>query len=300
MNGKPTDHLLTLRLEKLRALFERLFPDLTPWVFDRFLRAMQNRSFDIKPEWGLSPAPSLKFSIPVATDSLIGHLEKRNITSLPSIKEFLGGNEILLDDGRVVNADSIMWCTGYQADFGYLEPSVDPTATDTSSWNELPGSRCRPLLRLYQNIFSLEHPDSLAFIGFVFLAAPAFSIHDLASMALAQVWKGNSALPSREEMGRSVDEHAEWLCGLAQRGRTHPAWVDWVQWTDWVNKTAGTGLEENLGWSSAGWKLWLGDHKLYSLLMDGIHSPHAFRLFETGKRKPWAGARDEIERVNER
>jgi dimethylaniline monooxygenase (N-oxide forming) len=36
------------------------------------------------------------------------------------------------------------------------------------------------------------------------------------------------------------------------------------------------------------------------MLMDGIYSPHVYRLFDSnGKRKKWDGAREAIEKVNE-
>ena len=41
------------------------------------------------------------------------------------------------------------------------------------------------------------------------------------------------------------------------------------------------------------------DVKIRKLIMDGLMSPHLFRLFDEGKRKPWPGAREEIIRVNE-
>lgn len=261
---------------------------------------MQDRSFTIKPEWGLSPAPSLKFSIPVIADSLIEHLEAGNMESVSGVSEFVGPDRVLLDDGKVLEVDAVIWCTGYQADFSCLDRCIDPTAGDTSAWDQLPGSRSRPLPRLYQNIFSLQYPDSLAFIGYVALPAPAFLTHDLASMALAQVWKGNSKLPSRKKMEKAVDDHQQWICDLARRGRTHPAWVNWPQWTAWVNEAAGTGLKDHLGWGLKGWNFWRRDRKLCGLLMDGMYSPHVFRLFETGKRTPWEAARETILEVNER
>ena len=108
--------------------------------------------------------------------------------------------------------DSIIWRTESQADFGYLERCSDPTSGGTSMWEELPGSRSRSLPRLYQNIFSLQHADSQAVISYVTLPAPAFLAHDLASMALAQVWEGAilDIVPGRicsSDRGERVEVH---------------------------------------------------------------------------------------------
>ena len=35
-----------------------------------------------------------------------------------------------------------------------------------------------------------------------------------------------------------------------------------------------------------------------NLLMDGMPSAHIYRLFETGKRKCWDGAKEAIEKAN--
>ncbi|SPN99128.1 related to flavin depend monooxygenase that catalyses the oxidation of rubrofusarin to 9-hydroxyrubrofusarin [Cephalotrichum gorgonifer] len=299
VDGKPFDHALTLRKERARSTLMKTFPWLAEIVFNRYARGIQDRSFNVRPEWKLQPAPSLKFSAPVVADSLIEYLESGDLTSVSGIKEFVGPDEVLIDTGEVINVDAVIWCTGYLTDFSFLDPRFDPTAASPARWNETPGSRGRPLLRLYHNIFPLEEHDSLAFVGYVAFPGPAFQTQDLASMALAQVWKGNSALPPREEMERALDAHEEWVCGLAGRGRTHPAWVSWPEWMDWVNETAGTGLRRNLGWGTEGWRFWREDRMLYRAVVDGIYSPHVFRLFETGKRKVWDGAREEIARVNE-
>ena len=45
---------------------------------------------------------------------------------------------------------------------------------------------------------------------------------------------------------------------------------------------------------------WLRERRFCNLLMGGIWSPSIHRVFSTGKRKCWDGAREAIERVNER
>lgn len=76
-----------------------------------------------------------------------------------------------------------------------------------------------------------------------------------------------------------------------------PTVVRASDWMDWVNEVAGTNLGQNLGYGLAGWKFWLSDRKFCNMLMDGLLSPHAYRLF-AGKRKAWDGARDAIIAMN--
>lgn len=70
---------------------------------------------------------------------------------------------------------------------------------------------------------------------------------------------------------------------------------DWMAWAD---NMAGLGIAERLGYGARGWSFWLNDRKLCNILMDGVSSPHMYRLFETGRRKAWTGAREEILRIN--
>lgn len=261
------------------------------------MRQMQNSVFTIRPEYRLSPAPAFYHALPTISDTIVRNLCEGHAVSIPNIRVVKGPSTLELTDGTTAEVDTIIWCTGYRSDYTLLDPQVDPTRETTPRWKSAPGSRGRLLPRLYQNVFSSDHPDSLAFMGVVWFPAPAFSISDLASMAIAQVWSGKSELPPRLEMNRAIDEHHAWICELAERGSTLPGWVKSADWLNWAHETAGTGLNERFGWGHDGWRFWWRHGDLHKLLMDGIISPHAYRLFE-GKRKRWPGALEEIQFVN--
>ncbi|KAF9776439.1 hypothetical protein IL306_005374 [Fusarium sp. DS 682] len=232
--------------------------------------------------------------------SLCGNAEKVWLShSHGVIVRVAGPKKIELTDGTCLDVDTIIWCTGYKADFSLLDPSVDPTRNTTPKWAEAIGSRGKPLPRLYQNVFSLDYPDSLAFMGNLLLATSAFPISDLCTMAIAQIWKGNSALPSIDEMNRATDKQHELVCKLANEGSVAPGWLRQADWLSWANKAAGAQVYEHLGWGLKGWKLWWSDRALYKMLMDGVFTPFVWRVFDgEGKRKKWDGAREAIEKVN--
>ncbi len=276
-----------------------LFPSLTEKLFNAFAKKLQDGAFNIRPEWHFSPAPSLKYSVPIISDELVPVLEKGAVESVAGIDRVVGPREVQLTDGRRLEVDTIIFCTGYVTKFTVIEPQFDPMQKPPAAWTASSGSRGKPLPRLYRNIFPPQHSDSLAFMGCVAFSTAAFQLYDLASMAVAQVWKGTSALPTPAEMERAVDEHQAWVCASANRGPVFPGMVKPHEWMDWANDTAGTGVAEKLGWGWQGWKFWLTEPKLCSLLMSGVYSPHIYRLFD-GKRKKWPDAREEIERVNER
>lgn len=120
----------------------------------------------------------------------------------------------------------------------------------------------------------------------------------MASMAIAQVWKGATALPCLSAMSKAVEEQHAWLAECAQQGtNVSPGMVDPGAWVRAMDDLAGTGVNEYLGYGWKGWAFWWRDKRFCRLLMDGIWSPHVHRLFE-GKRKPWVGAREAIELAN--
>ena len=54
----------------------------------------------------------------------------------------------------------------------------------------------------------------------------------------------------------------------------------------WVNDAVGTGVNVMLGYGAQGWRFWWSDTAVGRLCMDGICSPHIYRVFP-GKRKMW-------------
>ena len=120
---------------------------------------------------------------------------------------------------------------------------------------------------------------------------------DLASMAVAQIWKGASQLPSVKEMNQQIDTHHAWLNALVDRETVASDFVQEESWLRWCHDAAGTGINENLGYGTTGWSFWAKDMRLSNLLMGGVETPFALRLFD-GKRKKWDEAREAIINVN--
>ena len=150
------------------------------------------------------------------------------------------------------------------------------------------------------NIFPPKYADSAAMVCYSgFGKNNGFSFSDVISMAISSVWRGLETLPPREEQEAWIDNHQNWI---AKRWHQEPGTalsaVKNYEFQPWLHKAAGTGME-NLGWGLAGWKFWWSDMKMYNLMANGVETAHMFRYFETGKRKTWAGARDEIIRQNQ-
>jgi dimethylaniline monooxygenase (N-oxide forming) len=271
-------------------------PGIFQIIADDFLQRGSDQEFgDVKedeaePEWGLEDVGDDVTTI-ICSDHLIPLVREGRIASVRGIKRIVGSKTVELDNDELIeDVDVIIACTGYRADFSLL-PDLSFTQTDPS----LPA-----LPDLFQMVFSTEYADSLACTNYGIINESAASYREIQSMAIAQVWAGNSKLPSVDKMKDQVATYQAWLtkqmlmfpATYLGKGRMYP-------WMKFLHKTAGTGMYEHMGWGWRAMWFWLRDRKLYNLVAWGVYSPHMYRLFETGKRKAWPGARDAIIRVNE-
>jgi dimethylaniline monooxygenase (N-oxide forming) len=229
----------------------------------------------------------------IVSDDLIPALRDGRIISVYGLRRIRGARSVELDDDSIIDdVDAIIACTGYHTSFDVLNPSV------ISFSKPHPDVRAMP--NLYQNIFPLEYADSLACLNYVVLQDNAATAKELAGMAVAQIWAGKTKLPSRDAMISQVRIHQAWF---VQRclDSPMPQYDGLVQSHDWlrfVNIAAGTGVYEHLGWTLQSILFFLREPSLYLLMAWGVHSPHIYRVFETGKRKAWSGARAAILHIN--
>jgi dimethylaniline monooxygenase (N-oxide forming) len=208
-NGTSLDHGASYRTFAIRDYLELLFPKLAANFIDNWVRQIQDKHFDLKPEWRVNtPTPSLSKQNPTVSDTLYPALKDGSVISTHSIKKFTGSNSLELDDGTVLSdIDSVVLCTGYRLDLSYLGP-IDPC--DMTPDTDGPHQYDYNCPRLYRNLLSHSHPDSLAFVGLALLFFPAFTMADLTSQALAQLWKHPEQLPSQTEMQDHYAKHRAW------------------------------------------------------------------------------------------
>ncbi|CAO2653089.1 Nn.00g025000.m01.CDS01 [Neocucurbitaria sp. VM-36] len=292
--GVPGDLLITWRRRQITAFIQRRLPRLYKWCTDKglnfFMRSHWGR---LDPEWRVLPAPSITLSLPGASNSLIPLLQEGKITSVHGIKRFTGPSSIELNDGTILTDIAAVICaTGYTANMSvapFLERSRPPDYDGPE------------LVRLWMNIFPPRYADSMALLCHsAYGKNNGFSFNDVQSMAVSNIFRGVHPLPSLSAMNAKVDAHHAWL---ASRWRVEklgfaPSAVKTWEFQAFLHDVAGTGME-NLGWGWKGWKFFFKDPKMSWLMNNGVETAHAFRYFETGKRRTWEGARDAIIRANE-
>jgi dimethylaniline monooxygenase (N-oxide forming) / hypotaurine monooxygenase len=94
-------------------------------------------------------------------------------------------------------------------------------------------------------------------------------------------------------MDAEIDKQHKWIRNLVKNDSVYVGIVRPGPFFAFLNRAAGTGVDENLGYGLQGWKFWVRDRKLCDLMMRGVMTRFTYRVFE-GRRKKWDGARDAI------
>ena len=325
-SGSAIDTAGTVKNTLAMAFMMRHCSQFFFWMVQRMMTKVSRSSFSPIPEsWGLSPAPSLAVATPMIADELWPHLQSGFVEPVTSIKQILGPKQVELSDDRILDdIDTIIYCTGYHFALpdGLISHATDennPESQESVYFNPYqPIGSGDPMPKLYRNIFPFHESkairESLAFLGHGYVVFPGFVQFELQTLAIAQVWKGNTEIPSWSGVQAWYANHLEHRETLKRRyhvleGSTfYPGILDLSDHLPWLDQAAGGGLYDNIGGMFGGlfnpraWSLWWKDRKLYRLLMNGVFSPAIWRLFDTGKRRSleWETARAIIISQNEK
>ena len=292
--GVPGDLLVTWRRRQITAFLQRRLPRIYKVLVDTGVKFfMRSHWGKLDPEWRINPYPSVTLSLPGASNSLIPLLREGKITSLSGIKQFMGPRSVEFDDGTILeDIDAVICATGYSANLS-VAPFLQCSRPANYGGQEL--------ARIWMNIFPPQYADSMALLCYsAYGKNNGFSFNDVQSMAISNIFRGVHPVPSLQTMNSKIDAHQEWL---ASRWRLEPLGFDpsavktW-EFQQFLHDVAGTGME-NLGWGWRGWKFFFEDPKMSYLMNNGVETAHAFRYFETGKRRTWSGARNAIIEANE-
>lgn len=292
--GIPGDLNVTWRRRQIVSFFQRHLPGFYQWCTDKGLNwFMRSHWGQLDPAWRILPAPPVALALPGASNSLVPLLREGKIISMHGIKRFVGPRCVEFDDGTMLDdVEAVICATGYTANLD-VAPFLERTRPDNYQGPEL--------ARLWMNIFPPQYVDSMALLCHsAYGKNNGFSFNDVQSMAISNIFRGVHRYPTRKKMESWIDAQHQWL---ASRWRAEPlgfnaSAVKTWEFQQFLHDAAGTGME-NLGYGWKGWKFFFQDPKMSYLMNNGVETAHAFRYFETGKRKTWNGARDAIIKANE-
>ncbi|KAI1409459.1 FAD/NAD(P)-binding domain-containing protein [Hypoxylon sp. FL1857] len=275
----------------------------------------------VRKDWHLLPGPSMAHVHPTVQEDFFPALYEGDITPVRGFKDFVGDHQVLLDDGTIVEADAVIFCTGYDLDFSImpelemdgvgglpLTKAGDEASSKTTDRDEIIEDRehkSKPHLpRLFQMIFPPRWASSIAFLSWMAPQENVWCVCELASMAVAQIWAAETAktadqrqgsdgyrrpalLPSLDEMNAQVDAYHNWWRGEWEKDNSmRSGYVLGYPFYRFLHDAAGTGLYEKLDhmFTGRGWGLWWNDRELWTWLAKGPMNSYSWRLFETNPR----------------
>jgi dimethylaniline monooxygenase (N-oxide forming) / hypotaurine monooxygenase len=261
------------------------------------LNSISTKAMPVEESWKFFPPPSAAMTAPLIADEIYPLLKSGFAEPVRKVKTIIGPRSVEMLDGRIIdNIDAIIYCTGYDLCVPFLSPEFNPYPVVGEP------------AQLFHGTFPL-HPDpevrnSLAFLGHGGIAFPGFVQHEVLGMVVSQTWLGRSLLPPYEEMLRWHRDFIKWRTDLIAKQPTQSTFLVAMQpYSDhlhWMDKQAGIGILEHFGWTSwKAWQFWWQDREFYAKCVKGLWTPAIWRLFETGKRKAWPQAREQIYIDNE-
>ncbi|KAF7664917.1 hypothetical protein LDENG_00162290 [Lucifuga dentata] len=262
-NGLPLDMMLNTRLNNILTLL--LPKTLVNWAAVRAL----NQKFDHS-LYGLKPRHRLSDQRPLINDDLPGQILQGAVVMKPNLKGFQGSG-VVFEDGTVEESiDAVVFCTGYQADFPFLPPTLC----------EGPGKE----VTLYKRQFppSLEHP-TLAIMGHVQSNGSIMPIVEMQARWAVRVFAGLSHLPPKEKMLAVIESDRK--KNMKRFSCPHKATlhINYISHLDFLAEEVG--VRPNI------LSLLLRDPALGLKIFLGPCTTYQYRLTGPGQ---WAGARQAI------
>src|SRR5699024_7450 len=159
------------------------------------------------------PRPDHKFAQahPTMSSRILDRLAHGVITPKPNIDHF-DDDQVVFTDGSRVEADLVIFCTGYKISFPFFSPDF----LDPSSSNEI---------RLYKRIFHPQVPG-LYFVGLIQRLGASMPIAERQAELIADHLHGRYRLPKTSVMQREIDAHRRAIARRYVSSKRHTIQVD--------------------------------------------------------------------------
>ncbi|XP_044532471.1 dimethylaniline monooxygenase [N-oxide-forming] 2-like [Gracilinanus agilis] len=261
-NGYPWDMVFHTRFNTM--LRNTLPPKIVKWMME----TQMNRWFNHE-NYGLVPENKYLMKEPVLNDDLPSRILYGAIKVKSNVKE-LTETSAIFEDGSVEDIDMIVFATGYQISFPFLDESIVKVEHNQ--------------VKLYKYIFppDLEKP-TLAFIGLIQPLGSIFPTSELQARWVTRVFKGLCTLPSESTMMASIETRREKRLELFGKSQSQSLQTNHIDYLD--------ELATEIGAKPDIISLFMKDPKLALKIYFGPCHPYQYRLDGPGK---WKGARNAI------
>jgi hypothetical protein len=173
------------------------------------------------------PDHKIAHAHPTISDEILSRLTHGAITPKPNIAA-LEGRSVRFADGTVVEADVVVYATGYKVTFPFFDPGFIAAPN-----NDLP---------LYRRVF---HPD-IPNVFFVALLQPLGATMPLAEAQgewIGAYLRGEYALPSAREMRRDMERERRKMFKRYVASPRHTMQVDFDDYLLWLSRERERGRE---------------------------------------------------------
>lgn len=181
---------------------------------------------NLNPTYGFNEAhPTLTNNSP--DNNFYEQLDAGRIEGRRGIDRFEGSN-VYFTDGTSMEADAVVFCTGYKLTYPFLSSQI----LETNDANEI---------ELYKYMFPVgdKQVDNIAFIGVVQPVGPMAMIADVQTRVVAQYLKGKVPLPSREVMKTDIRQKREFNLNWYYRAPRHTIQVSMRPYLDEIGEMIG-------------------------------------------------------------
>jgi dimethylaniline monooxygenase (N-oxide forming) len=213
--GRPTDQLKN----DPRVPFK-----VRQWFMHKLIKSQTG---DLT-RYGL-PEPDHKFgeAHPTVSGRILDRIQHGRVTPKPNIRR-LDGRFVEFEDGSRVEADVVVYCTGYKITFPFFD----------EDFVSAPNNH----IELFRRVFHPAYPD-LAFVGLLQPLGAIMPLAEAQGQWLADYLKGEYALPSPEEMAADIQADQAAMRKRYVASKRHTIQVDFDDYLLAVDKERRAGAE---------------------------------------------------------
>ncbi len=175
------------------------------------------------------PKPDHKFgeAHPTVSGRILDRIQHGRITPKPNIRR-LDGRFVEFEDGSRVEADVVVYCTGYKITFPFFDEGFI-SAPDNH-------------IELFRRVFHPELPD-LMFIGLLQPLGAIMPLAEAQGQWLADYLKGEYALPPRAELDADIRADQEAMRRRYVASKRHTIQVDFDDYLFELDKERRAGAQ---------------------------------------------------------
>ena len=208
----PFDNLANPLTAKLPLWLQRFLLNTTLWL----ARGKQE-------DYGVpKPNRPVLSEHPTLSQDLLNLSGRGLIKFKPNIKEFRG-KTVVFEDGTEQDFDLIIYATGYKVTFPFLKHYAEFDIEETND------------IRLYKKVI---HPDykNLFFLALIQPLGAIMPLAEIQSKWIAKIIKGESKLPSKDTMLKTIEEDKPKLAQRYKQTPRHTLQVDFFTYKRIIEK----------------------------------------------------------------